>query len=50
MKLKTTNPNVRQETKKVLEKLYWRIFEAVVVTNNDFGMWLVKGYIWQEMG
>jgi hypothetical protein len=37
-------------TKKALVKLYWKIYGSTIITNNEFMLWLVKGYIAQLKG
>jgi len=48
--LKLTNPLLHLETKQDLKRLHWRIYNVPTLTNNDFMLWLVKGYITQEKG
>ncbi len=47
---KTTNPYLHVDMKKILVKLYWQIYGSVVITNNEFMLWLVKGYIAELKG
>jgi hypothetical protein len=49
-KMKTTSPHLDPNSKCALLRIYWQIFGSTDVTNNEFGTWLVKGYIAQEMG
>jgi hypothetical protein len=42
---KTTNLYLHIDTKRVLVKLHWQIYGLAIITNNEFMMWLVKGYI-----
>jgi len=48
--LKTINPYLHVDTKKALVKLYWKIYGLIIITNNEFMLWLVKGYIAQLKG
>jgi len=47
---KTTNPYLHTNTKKTIVKLHWQIYGSVVITNNEFMMRLVKGYIKELKG
>ena len=49
-KMKTTTPHLDSNTRNAMLKIYWQIFGSADVTNNEFGTWLVKGYIAQEIG
>jgi hypothetical protein len=49
-KMKTISPHLDPNSKRALLRIYWQIFGFADVTNNEFGTWLVKGYIAQEMG
>jgi len=47
---KTTNLNFHPEMRKDLLKLYWKVYGTNQVTNNEFMIWFVKGYITQKKG
>ena len=49
-KMKTTSPHLDPSSRRAMLRIYWQIFGTADVTNNEFGTWLVKGYIAQEMG
>jgi hypothetical protein len=49
-KMKTTSPHLDPNSRKAMLRIYWQIFGSADITNNEFGTWLVKGYITQEMG
>jgi hypothetical protein len=42
---KTTNPYLHVDTKKAFVKLYWKIYGSIIITNIEFMLWIVKGYI-----
>jgi hypothetical protein len=46
----TSNPYLHIDAKKTLVKFHWQIYGLVVITNNEFMMWLVKGYITELKG
>ncbi len=48
--LRTTNPTLSPTTKLELLRLYSKSYGHNNVTNNEFYMWFVKGYIIQEKG
>lgn len=48
--LKLTNSLLHLETKQDLKRFHWQIYGVPISTNNDFMLWLVKGYIAQEKG
>jgi hypothetical protein len=48
--LKTTNPALDPTTKLELLRLYSKCYGHSSVTNNEFYMWFVKGYVVQEKG
>jgi hypothetical protein len=48
-KMKTTSPHLDPNNRRAMLRIYWQIFGSANVTNNEFGTWLVKGYIAQEM-
>jgi hypothetical protein len=43
--LKITNPRLHPNTKKKLVKFYWQVYGTTILTNNEFYLWFVKGYI-----
>jgi hypothetical protein len=48
---KLTNLFIHADTKHELKKLHnWQIYGSTTPTDNDFMLWLVKGYIAQENG
>jgi hypothetical protein len=47
---KFTNPFIHVDTKCELKTLHWQIYGSTTPTNNDFMLWLVRGYIAQEKG
>ncbi len=47
---KTINLYLHVDFKKALIKLHWQIYGSIVITNNEFMMWLVKGYITKLKG
>ena len=49
-KMKTTSPHLDPNSRRAMLRICWQIFGTIDVTNNEFGTWLVKGYIAQEMG
>jgi hypothetical protein len=49
-KMKTTSPHLDSNSRRAMLRIYWQIFGSADVTNNEFRIWLVKGYITQEMG
>jgi hypothetical protein len=48
--LKTTHSNLDPNTKLELLCLYSQCYGHNNVTNNEFYLWLIKGYIAQEKG
>ena len=48
--MKTTSSHLDSNSKRALLRIQWQIFGFADVTNKEFGTWLVKGYIAQEMG
>ena len=46
----TTSPHLDPGSRRAMLRIYWQIFGSTNGTNNEFGTWLVKGYIAQEMG
>jgi hypothetical protein len=42
---KVTNPFIHADTKHELKKLHWQIYGVAMPTNNNFILWLIKGYI-----
>jgi hypothetical protein len=44
------NPLIHVNIKHDLKKLHWQIYGVATPTNNDFTLWLVKGYIAHEKG
>ncbi len=48
--LKTTNLCFHLDTKKQLVKLYYQVYGTIVVTNNEFCLWFIKGYIAKQKG
>ncbi len=48
--LKMMNPLFHVETKLNLKRLHWQIYGVHTLNNNDFMLWLMKGYITQEKG
>jgi hypothetical protein len=46
--LKLTNPLLHVEKKLKLKRLHWQIYGVPTLNNNDFMLWLMKGYITQE--
>jgi hypothetical protein len=49
-KMKTTSPHLDPNNRRAMLRIYWQIFGSADVTNNEFGTWLMKGFIAQEMG
>ncbi len=47
---KLTNPCFHADIKHELKKLRWQIYGSTTPTNNDFMLWLVRGYIAQVKG
>ncbi len=47
---KSINPYLHIDTKRMLVKFHWQIYGLAVITNNEFMMWLVKGYITKLKG
>jgi len=47
---KTINLYLHVDTKKALIKLHWQMYGSTAITNNEFMMWLVKGYITELKG
>jgi hypothetical protein len=47
---KTTNLYLHVDMKIILVKLYWQIYGLVVISNNEFMLWLVKRYIIELKG
>jgi hypothetical protein len=48
--LKLTNSLLHPKIKQDLKRFHWHIYGVPTPTNNDFMIWLVKGYIAQEKG
>jgi hypothetical protein len=48
--LKLTNSLFHPETKQDLKRFHWQIYGVPTPTNNDFMLWLMKGYIAQNKG
>jgi hypothetical protein len=49
-KYKYTNSTLHPNIRKKLVKLCWQIYGTLVITNNDFASWVVRGFITQEKG
>jgi hypothetical protein len=49
-KMKTTSPHLDPNSRRAMLRIYWQIFGSADVTNNEFGTWLMKDYIAQEIG
>ncbi len=47
---KSINLYLHINTKRMLVKFHWQIYGLAVITNNEFMMWLVKGYITELKG
>jgi hypothetical protein len=47
---KIINFYLHTDTKKALVKFHWQIYGLAIITNNEFMMWLVKGYITKLKG
>jgi hypothetical protein len=47
---KSINLYLHINTKRMLVKFHWQIYGLAVITNNEFMMWLVKGYITKLKG
>jgi hypothetical protein len=43
-KMKTTSPHLDSNSRRAMLRIYWQIFGSADVTNNEFRIWLVKGY------
>jgi hypothetical protein len=48
--LKVTCPCFHANTKQEFFRLYWQVFGTPHVTNNEFNVWFVRGYIAHEKG
>ncbi len=48
--LKTTNLHLHPNTKRELLKFYQQVYGTTIVTNNEFYLWFVKGYIEEQKG
>jgi hypothetical protein len=44
------NPLIHPDTKQILKKFHWQIHVVATPMNNDFMLWLVKGYIVEVKG
>lgn len=49
-KFKSTNSMLTKDHKKQLENLYWNIYGIGHNTNNEFYLWLVRGWIVENKG
>jgi hypothetical protein len=47
---KTINPYLHINIKRMFVNLHWQIHGWTVITNNEFMMWLMKGYITKLKG